>query len=289
MGSHSPAGSRLQRWALIGGNANAIVSVCQVQLYSTEGSIVALIRRGPLWRRGRSDDTVVSAMTLIQKILSAYADRSSEIIVEPKVFCSQGYEVEARMHELGFRKSKNGMDTFVLELPEAPLEHRSNLRGNWRRHLRLAEREKMAVSIGTSAEMFRDFQVLDAEMRERKGIITDDDVVGFELAQNALSPNDKMRIFSATVAGRVEAAIVVSVLGDTADRVFGASSPEGRRVRASYLLDWVAIGWLKQNGTHSLDLGGVHARKNPGVYHYKAGLGGRPEQFVGTFRRCGDW
>ena len=44
---------------------------------------------------------------------------------------------------------------------------------------------------------------------------------------------------------------------------------------ASHLLQWRAVGWLKEGGATSYNLHGINPATNPGTHRFKAGLCGR--------------
>lgn len=41
--------------------------------------------------------------------------------------------------------------------------------------------------------------------------------------------------------------------------------------------------WLKRKGCCWYDLGGIDPEGNPGVYHFKAGMGGKDMSYIGQF------
>jgi lipid II:glycine glycyltransferase (peptidoglycan interpeptide bridge formation enzyme) len=45
--------------------------------------------------------------------------------------------------------------------------------------------------------------------------------------------------------------------------------------KGSYLLQWKAIEWMKNNGCRRYNLNGINPIVNPGSYHFKAGLSGK--------------
>jgi lipid II:glycine glycyltransferase (peptidoglycan interpeptide bridge formation enzyme) len=46
------------------------------------------------------------------------------------------------------------------------------------------------------------------------------------------------------------------------------------KAKGSYLLQWRMMQWLRERGCRGYDLGGVNPTRNPGVYHFKSGVGG---------------
>jgi lipid II:glycine glycyltransferase (peptidoglycan interpeptide bridge formation enzyme) len=67
--------------------------------------------------------------------------------------------------------------------------------------------------------------------------------------------------------------------------MLAASNPVGREIKASYLMQWKIIEWLRKEGMHYYDLGGI-SPSTPGVNHFKAGLGGDDRVHVGLFEQC---
>jgi lipid II:glycine glycyltransferase (peptidoglycan interpeptide bridge formation enzyme) len=82
---------------------------------------------------------------------------------------------------------------------------------------------------------------------------------------------------------------VISALGDTAIYLLGATSAAGLNLKGAYLLQWSAISWLKSRGFHFYDLGGINPQRNPGVYHFKSGLGAEESEQVGTYDLVESW
>ena len=60
---------------------------------------------------------------------------------------------------------------------------------------------------------------------------------------------------------------------------------EGLRCKAAYLLQWRTILLAKERDLSWYDLGGIDPQGNPGVYHFKAGLGGVERRSPGPFER----
>ena len=93
---------------------------------------------------------------------------------------------------------------------------------------------------------------------------------------------------------------VASLLGDTSVYLLGATLEAGLKAKASYLLQWNAILEAKKRGLSWYDLGGIDPEGNPGVYHFKKGLGGLEVCAAGPFEmapgastalvlRAGEW
>jgi len=85
--------------------------------------------------------------------------------------------------------------------------------------------------------------------------------------------------------------------GGTACYMYGASSDEHRNLMPTYILQWEAMLWAKEQGYHDYDLWGVpdedeatleaeFAQRNDGlwgVYRFKRGFGGRLVRTAGAW------
>ena len=83
------------------------------------------------------------------------------------------------------------------------------------------------------------------------------------------------------VAGHVS-----STLGDTCIYLLGASNDRGRKLKASYILQWHTVKLARNAGAKWYDLGGIDPSANPGVYHFKSGLRGIECLFLGQYQAC---
>jgi lipid II:glycine glycyltransferase (peptidoglycan interpeptide bridge formation enzyme) len=80
-----------------------------------------------------------------------------------------------------------------------------------------------------------------------------------------------------------------ALFGNTASDLVAATSPEGRRVYASYLATWSLLSALKDRNITSFDFSGIDDLRNKGVSDFKRGLGGKeviyfPEHHLATPR-----
>jgi len=92
--------------------------------------------------------------------------------------------------------------------------------------------------------------------------------------QRELPLEDTFHLSVAYANGQLVAGHVCSMLGDTAVVLLRAGTPAAREHRAAYLLQWYALRVARERGCRWYDLGGIDPENNPGVYTFKAGLGG---------------
>jgi len=176
--------------------------------------------------------------------------------------------------------------TIVIPL-DRPLEQlRKGLDQKWRNCLNSAERGNLIIRQGDDGTVFDLFLEVYREMLTRKRLGEPGDIRSFMAAQAALPNRFKLMVFVALEDGRPAAGVICSAIGDRGVFVFGATGSNGMKNRASYLLQWRAIEWLRERQCRLYDLHGVNAETNPGVYAFKKGLCGKngsEVEMVGSF------
>jgi lipid II:glycine glycyltransferase (peptidoglycan interpeptide bridge formation enzyme) len=58
------------------------------------------------------------------------------------------------------------------------------------------------------------------------------------------------------------------------------------KAKGAYLLQWRMIEWAKGRDATRYDLGGINPESNPGVHHFKAGMGGKDLLYLQPFASC---
>lgn len=109
----------------------------------------------------------------------------------------------------------------------------------------------------------------------RKKFAEPNDINQFRLMQAQLTENLKMKIMLCRSDKDVCAGLICSAIGKTAVYLFGATSNAGLKSNGSYLLHWMLVEKLKQNGFTVYNLNGINPIMNPGTYKFKADLGGK--------------
>jgi hypothetical protein len=178
-----------------------------------------------------------------------------------------------------------GYRTMIVDLQPPPEKIRAAFRGKWRNGLNQSERMGLKVQSGTSTGLLDLFVNLHDDLRESKSFRVDLDAAFYAHLQRRLDEADRFRVTLAKRDGRIVAGHVASMLGDTCIFLLGAANAVGRRTKASYLLQWQAICAARTAGCRTYDLGGIDPDANPGVHHFKHGLGGRDVCAPGPFDR----
>jgi len=166
-----------------------------------------------------------------------------------------------------------------------------------RYNIRLAEKKGVQARIGTVA----DLAAFNALMhmtgaRDGFGVHAPEYYVA---AYDLFAAQGRVALALAELEGRLLAAVMVFIVGETAWYLYGASSDHERQRMAPYLAQWTGMEWARQNGALVYDLWGVpdadeaeleagfENRRDGlwGVYRFKRGWGGRLTRTVGAWDR----
>ncbi|GIX49824.1 MAG: hypothetical protein KatS3mg132_018 [Limisphaera sp.] len=207
--------------------------------------------------------------------------------VIPNVFQEDAHASPARqiLEELGFREhAAHAVYRTVRVDLDPPLEVvRKRLDGKWRNQLNAASRNPLQVVEGNDTELFDRFMVLYDQMMARKRFDTTVNVRDFRRMQERLEPSQKLRVALALRDNQPHAGLVTTDVGSTGIYLLGATGEAGLKSKASYLLQWRMMEFLKARGCRFYDLGGINPEGNPGVYHFKSGMGGTEVRQLGRF------
>lgn len=243
---------------------------------------IAYIASGPLTARAANLRPALNALRnhyvqrrgLILRILAPVG--SPEWCVDaPQVFADCGFTpTTASRH---YR-------TILVNVARPLADIRAGLAQRWRRHLNAAEKQNLTIREGTSADLIAALGEIYKPMVERKGFETELDWNFYESLASQLVGDDRFMIHVVNHADAPVAAMLSCTLGDTTVAILNATSPEGRDLRASYLLHWAVLQHAHRIGAHWLDLTGIDRAVNPGGAQFKDGLGGIEVLAPGPFQ-----
>ena len=258
---------------------NETVSAAQVRVIPIPflGSSIAYIRWAPMCRRVRNEPDWDALQHALRILRLEYVDRrKSSLEITPyykrdiEVELSPIFE-EEKYFQLLNRKTER---TIIINL-EKPLEAlRKGLDKKWRNCLNGAEKSNLQIRESSDSSLFDVFLPMYRQMLARKRLAEPGDIRRFMAMQEVLPARFKMRIVVAMDGGIPCAGAVCSSMGRRGIYLFGATSDAGMKNKASYLVQWRVIQWLKESGCTEYDLHGSNAQSNPGVYAFKMGLCG---------------
>jgi lipid II:glycine glycyltransferase (peptidoglycan interpeptide bridge formation enzyme) len=245
---------------------------------------MAYIYWGPLWRlHGECVDKNILIQVLKALYMEYVVNQKLYLRITPNFREGEFKDLESLINSAGFqfRKSAKKYLTILLDLSESLDEIRKKFRGNWRNHLKKAEKNNLSVMAGNNVDMYSIYMNMSREMFARKRFSEMPDLKKFKKIQEDLPDELKMQIFICSLSNTPVAAAVAAAVGDTGYYLFAATSHEGMKSQGSYLIQWNMLKWLKDCGCHWYDLCGINPKKNPGVYHFKSGLGGNEIHYIG--------
>jgi lipid II:glycine glycyltransferase (peptidoglycan interpeptide bridge formation enzyme) len=237
------------------------------------GRGVAYIAAGPMTLNGEADADLERRKVVLRALKTKLVDEDGHYLFVrmPLSPALDRNEAEALAPFLATTRVRP-YRTFVIDLRQSTEALRANLDKRWRRGVKYSERANLQVERGASPEMLRRFLAMFAEMHQVKGFpISMDPAFLLALPSDALG----IELLIATKDGRDAAGHVLSIVGETAIYLFGATNELGRSARAGYLLHWHALLLGKERDVRWYDLGGVNAAENSGGYSFKKGMGGR--------------
>ncbi|MDH5748357.1 MAG: GNAT family N-acetyltransferase [Rhodospirillales bacterium] len=232
---------------------------------------LAWINRGPLALSGKDGDRLADMMAALG---DHYArGRGLYLRLAPPV-PAEAFDVAAA----GLAVTDTpGWASAGVDLHQ-PLDRlRANLNKKWRNGLKKAERSGIEIRNGTGDDLFARFLESHVRMTEEIGAAA---MVAPELLRvlRELRPGGvPMETFLAFRDGDLLGGVLMVRYGGTCEYLAGNVSGAGRPLSAGQLLLWRAVETMKAQGCRRFDLGGMdEVLTPPGIFRFKAGLGGTP-------------
>jgi peptidoglycan pentaglycine glycine transferase (the first glycine) len=300
----APAGHVLQSWAW--GELKARFGWCvrrvawgsqgaQVLFRSLPGGLgsIAYVPKGPL--ADLEDEAGFQALLDAIRPL-ARQQRAVCLKIEPNR--EDDPALAGRLRALSFRPSPQTVQprrTSVVDLTADPETWLTGMKQKTRYNIRLAKRRGVSVRPGDESDLPAFYRLMEITAdRDDFGIHSQ---AYYEAAYRLFVPSGQGRLLVAEHEDKLLAGLVVLALGDTAIYMAGASSNEERQRMPTYLLQWEAMLWAREQGCRAYDLWGVPDEEEAtleaeftqrsdglwGVYRFKRGFGGRLVRTVGAW------
>ena len=261
-------------------SADQVVAAAQSRIVRIPvlGLGAAYVRWGPFWQLRHQPPDPAVFRSALRALRNEYVLRRGLILrIFPLLFDDRSQPYSGILSQEGFSPvpEENRGRTLIMDIRPPLEEVRKKLDQKWRNCLNRAERDELEVIEGTDDELFAEFIGIYHALLERKKFEEPNDINEFRMIQQDLPQEFKMRIFLCRSDGASSAGVICATVGETGVYLFGATNDQGMTNKASYLLQWKAIQWMKENGCLSYNLNGINPVKNPGSYHFKAGLSGK--------------
>lgn len=286
---------RLALWSRVEGHMVAAAQVLRRTALHLPPRLahLAYIPKGPIldWTARTEDGTSLAQFFLLKLRDYLRGQGTLALQIEPALETDTPACQAALISfkELGFHQTQAIQPLRTIALNIQPDEETllAQMKEKCRYNVRLAARKGVEVRAALSQEELHAWYNLLQTTGERDqfGIHTFD---YYRKAWEIFMPRQQARLFLAYADKELLAGIFVTLLGDEAIYLYGASNNTRRNLMPNYLLQWEAIRWARQAGARSYDFWGIPAtdaadEAMAGVYRFKNGWGGRTISFPGNY------
>ena len=239
---------------------------------------ISHVRWGPIWQRKGQAPNPEIWRGAIRTLRKEYVQKRKALLrIVPNLSIDEPGLTPSMFDEDGFileRRKRPSLSMLVDLTPSLP-DLRKGLAQKWRNCLNSSEKNRLEIVEGAGDDLFEMFLLPYKEMLIRKSIPEPGDIRTFRNIQRSLPEKYKMRVFLSSLDGEICAGAIASAIGKVGIYLFGGTGQIGMKTKASYMLQWRIIEWLKESKCTCYDLHGVNAIQTPGVYAFKKGLCGR--------------
>lgn len=246
---------------------------------------IVYILNGPVWQKRNQENNIQIFSDIFIALREEFVVKQQLVLrIQPYIFSDMVPNLDF-IESLGFKRLEKirKYQTLVLYLDKELDEIRKNFKQKWRNCLNQSERNDLQIDEGNDQRLYNVFLGIYDQMMARKKFKETVDPYKMGKMNEALDDKYKKKIFVAYKDKLPVASIVGSAIGNTGIYLLGASNEIGLKTKASYLLQWEMIKWLKQRGCLRYDLGGINKDDNPGGYIFKSGITDQEVFGMGTF------
>lgn len=257
------------------------------------GYQVAYLPRGPISSEGKVFDH--PDWEGFQNDLDILCRQRKTVFLKVEPDCWQDEDKSISPPE-GYRVSAHSIQpprTILIKVDESDDEILARMKSKTRYNIRLAKKKGITIRQIDTVEPF--YGLLESTSdRAAFGIHTEE---YYRIAFDLFQKSGECQLFLAEYEGIPLASIMVFVRGSRSWYFYGASSNQHRDRMPTYLVQWEAIRWAREQGCLNYDLWGVPDEDAEtlekefterhdglwGVYRFKRGFGGELK------RVCGPW
>jgi lipid II:glycine glycyltransferase (peptidoglycan interpeptide bridge formation enzyme) len=216
--------------------------------------------------------------------------------IEPDVWDAD-IKTEEKWLPKGIHPSKSiqAAQTIIIDLTPSQEEIINKMKPKTRYNIRLAEKKGVEVRF---SDDIPGFHKLMAVTGERNGFGIHNQAY-FQAAYDLFQSDYSCKLLMAYFENQPIAGLMVYKQGKRAWYLYGASNELERNRMPTYLLQWKAMLWAKEEGCTEYDLWGIpDSEENVleanfekintglwGVYRFKRGFGGRIQRIANTYDR----
>jgi len=251
-----------------------------VEVHSKRGHFLR-IRQGPIVTKWTTDMTKEIIIYLKQY---ARQKGASFVRISPLLVDTSEHTQQYARAGLVYSPTHNqdGENRWVLPLQKSEEQLLSDMRKTTRYMIKRGQSMNIAVERTNSLYKIKDFMQIYQETSEIKNFVAHNSIAQeFEI----MSRDNNAYLYFAYEDKKLLAAAFISYYGNEAIYRHGATSMEGRKSPASYLLQWEAILDAKKKGLKLYDFWGIAENDDPkhpwfGLSNFKKGFGGERLNFL---------
>lgn len=161
--------------------------------------------------------------------------------------------------------------TVVVNLSKSLSELKEQMKQKHRYNLKIAEKNTVKVTIGSTQEDFNIFMKLYLDTLKRQAYFGRSEAYLKTIWEEALKENSAF-IATAWFGKQPVASWMLLTYKDTVYYPYGGSSEEHRNVMGTYKLVWEIIIWAKEKGYKYFDLYGIEDDQSDGFSRFKVGF-----------------
>lgn len=283
-----------------------ILAGAQILFRQMAGLSVAYVPKGPVldWSDTHLAETLLTTVRNVTR-----RRRAIYLKIEPNLTADP--DLERRLHDnFNFRSSSETVQprsTIRVDLSLPPEKILERMKTKTRYNIRLAERRGVTCRKADPAsptDFSRFYNLMEVtRQRDSFGIHSGEYYRdAWETFASSPPGSGNGALWLAEFEGQLVAGALVFTFGKESAYLYGASSNEHRREMPTYLLQWQAMQWAKEQGALHYDFWGIpdevgagedeeHTElenKNVrdglwGVYRFKQGFGGEVVRYAGAF------
>ncbi len=280
-------GTTLERLIVPRPDGTAAAAQVVIRKLPLVGGGLAYVHFGPMWQPQHSATDYANLESAILCLCAEYVDKRG-MLLRVRPWPTLGHDGVTPIFEgLGFTRQVDvSPDRFLVNvaLPERDLNR--SLHGKWRYNLKRSYRHDLDIVSKETGAGLEPFMDLYREMVARKTFADNSAIAELPAIYADLPDALKPQIWLCYYRGEPIAGAVVSVLGNTAQYLFGASRDQALDVNAGYRLHWTIATALRER-CRWYDLGGDSG--SSGLRQFKSGMVGKLGQVAplpGDFERC---
>ena len=259
--------------------ADELIAVAVVVVFAIPGTErgLAILKWGPLWRQKGKTPDVTHLRGALQALAGEYVERrgcflSVQTHADPEFGDAQ---VEA-LKGLGFTQgtSLRYPDRYLVDVSVPYEEVKSSLDQKWRYNLKKSLKNDLEIKFVEAEEGYEAFMQLYDQMLDRKQFRDTSAVHTLEDLVKADQPDLKPVFVMVYCDGRPTAGAVLSIAGERAVYLYGATDDRALRLKAGYAMHgWIAEWLCGLSGVRWYDLGGTDGEA--GLHQFKKGFCGK--------------